>query len=149
VCISWTTKKVNSHIYEPSVEFVASRRTAVVLTSYHLSTLSHLPKICENMCKNQAHTYKSLCRLQASVRDSVAKVTIDKQSISLRPNKLNYLLTMISILENHLSRYTLAQSDVMTYVTAATDADVYVQFRPDADTYIVHGQMHDEVKGFM
>jgi hypothetical protein len=65
----------------------------MVLTSYYLSTLSqHFPKMCENMCNNQAHTYKSLFRLQASGRDSVAKVTVDKQSIGFRLNKLNYLL---------------------------------------------------------
>lgn len=71
------------------VEFGTPRRTPVALTSYDLSTLSqHLPKLCENMCNNQTYACKKLLfRLQASGRGSVAKVTYDKQSISLGLNE--------------------------------------------------------------
>jgi hypothetical protein len=70
-------------------------------------------------------------------KGNVAKLTYDKHSTIFKLSELNYLLTAITILENQLARYYIAQNDVMTYVTTALGSQVYVQPRPGATTYVV------------
>jgi hypothetical protein len=48
----------------------------------------------------------------------VAKVRYDKHSISLKLSELNYLLAKISILDDQLGKYILAQTDVIIQATA-------------------------------
>jgi hypothetical protein len=62
----------------------------------------------------------------------VAKVKYDKHSISLKLNEINYLLAKITILENQLDMYNLAQTDVniSSSLFGASAADVH-QVGPD------------------
>ena len=51
-------------------------------------------------------------------------------------NELNYLLANIALLENQLSRYSIAQNDVISYVTNAIGSELYLQPRHDASSYV-------------
>ena len=64
--------------------------------------------------------------------DIVAKVKYDKHSISLKLNEINYLLAKISILENQLFVYNLAQTDVIISASlfGTSTADIH-QKGPD------------------
>ena len=101
-------------------------------------------------CANQPYVCKELVfQLQTRGKDNIAKVIYDKQSISFKLTKLNYLLSMIAILENQLARYSFGQHDVMTYITNALGSDVFVQPLPDSSTFLLYDQLFDYLKVIM
>lgn len=138
--------------YEACVEFgEARKKKPVVLTTYYLPTLAeHLLKLYGSICVTESYIYKETSfRLQPLGKNSVCKLTYDKKYFNFKLNELNYLLAIITVIENQLPRYSIAKNDVIFYATNVLGSDKYVQIRHEASTFVLYDVLYDELKTIM
>jgi hypothetical protein len=74
-------------------------------------------------------------------------LTVTKQSINLKLEELRYLSNMFHVVQNQLTTFIIALSDVMHYVSIALSSTVYVE--PTAakhPTLINYAQLYEDLK---
>ena len=114
-----------------------------------LSTITHhLPKLCDKR-NQQPYIRRELLFRQRSSGCADVKFSYDKLPITLKRNELNYLLANITVIENHLVRYAIAQPDAISYVIVATGKNAFVKLRPDASGYVIYDVLLDELNGYL
>lgn len=133
----------------PHVEIGSSRQVPIVLTPYLFSILAlHLPKLCQHLCNGLPYKCSELCfRLQITNHGKQAKISLNKRSIGLKCDELNYLLSNMVFLQNQLARYEIALPNVTNYMSNAKSAKTFVQPDNNACPFILYDVLFDELKG--
>jgi len=103
------------------------------------------------MCQNEQYqcTSNKDFRMNTTGSYKVARLTLDKHSLSLKLQELRNLLYKIYTVRNQLLMYTEALSDVLSYVNATMASDNYVEPTPNAHGSVVHCQIFEELKSRM
>jgi hypothetical protein len=82
----------------------------------------NLSRLCEAMCDNDYYICKSedaSFRMNTTSSYGVARVFVNKNSISLKLSELRYLLNIFYIVQNQLTLYSQVMHDVMSYAESA------------------------------
>ena len=122
--------------------------TFLVLNDRHVKALAEiLLRICESMCGGEDYGHSD-CDFRLNITGSwrVARMTVDKQYISLKLVELQHLSRMFYVVQNQLDAYTNAMPDVLSYVTAALSSTAYIEPAPNASKHIVYPQLYEELK---
>ena len=135
--------------YLACVEFGAARQAPEVLTPSFLATLSfHLPKLCKHLCRQKPYRCNKMSfRLQTVTGDvPVARMSMDRRSITLNVGELNYLLLNLPTLVHRLSRYRMAEKDVGEYVqsVAGSTASSFVAPKGTASLFVQYDVLFEE-----
>ena len=71
---------------------------------------------------------------------------LDKQFVRFKFADLRYRMNMLNIVQDHQTKYILAQNDVMAYAVAALGWIEFVEPPPTATNLILYDQLFDELK---
>ena len=135
-----------NHDNLPHVEIGSSKSVSIVLTPYLFSTLAfHLPKLCEHVCKSIPYKYSEM-GFQLRTTGKMVRVKLNKNSIVLHNEELNYLLINMMVLQNHLARYEMCTSDLKEYITQVVNAKTFV-VPHNASPYLLYDVLFDEIRG--
>jgi hypothetical protein len=135
--------------YQPLVELGGAKIKPITLTEHQVNTLAiHLPRLCQELCTDGSfHVKDGEFTLKTTATNRVAKLTVAKQSINLKLEELIYLSNMFHVVQNQLTTFIIALSDVMYYVSIALSSTVYVE--PTAakhPTLINYALLYEELK---
>ena len=99
------------------------------------------------MCRGEHYTCKDdLLHLQSAGTCRTARIYPDKQFVSFKFADLRYMMNMLHIVQDHQTKYILAQNDVMAYAVAALGSIEFVELPPTATNLILYDQLFDELK---
>ena len=134
--------------YQVLVEFGGPRIAPITLTDQHVRILvEHLPRLCEAICRGDHYTCKDdLFLLQSAGTYRAARMYLDKQFVRFKFADLRYMMNMLHIVQDHQTKYILAQNDVMAYAVAALGWIEFVEPPPTATNLILYDQLFDELK---
>jgi regulatory protein YycI of two-component signal transduction system YycFG len=122
------------------VEFGGSK--PLILTQNHVQIMAeNLSRLCEAMCDNDYYICKRedvSFRMNTTGSYRVARMFVDKNSISLKLSELRYLLNMFYIIQNQLTLYLQAMQDVISYAKSALHSITYIEPGPLASKEILY-----------
>ena len=130
----------------PHVELGSSRQDPLVLSTYMFSSLAmHIPKLCEHLCRNKPYKCSEL-GFQLLINNHKARVKLNKKSIDLSLEEVNYLFSNIVFLQNQLARYELSVTGLKDYITSVKGSKTFIEPQPDASPYIMYDVLYDELQ---
>ena len=124
----------------PHDELGSSRQDPIVLSPYMFSSLAmHIPKLCSHLCRNKPYKCSELGFLL--LNNHKARVKINKRSIELPLEEVNYLFSNMVFLQNQLARYELSVTGLKDYVTSVKGSKTFIEPQRDASPYILYGEL--------
>ena len=136
--------------YQPLVEFGCAKLLPMLhMSDYVALMFEYLPTLVEAMCQNEEHRCLSddvAFRINTTGSYRFARVTLDKQNLSIKLHELRNILYIFYMFRNQLLMYTQALSGVQSYLNALMISDNYVEPAPTASSYIIFRQLFEELK---
>ena len=74
-------------------------------------------------------------------------MTVDRQSITLKVQEVNYLLLNMSTLVNQLVRYRMAENEVIEYAQSSAGFTAIVPPRETASLFVQYDVLFEEITG--
>jgi len=118
--------------YQPLAEFGGAKKLPLLLDAQQLQTLAeNIAALCNALSANE-HFSKNDGDLKMNTTGSyrIARVYLGKQSLSFTYEELRNLAYIMYMIQNQLTFYTAAMTDVIAYIDTAHDSVAFVEPPP-------------------
>jgi hypothetical protein len=137
-----------ARFYYTLIEFGGANLLPVIINEQHLTILSeHMPKLCEAVCRGKRYTFRDgvFRMLYRGGDQAVARMLLDKGFVIFKLGKLKYLMNMLHIVQEQVSRYTASSDDVSSYAASAVSYREFVEPNPLSSSDIPYVRLFNEL----
>jgi len=134
--------------YQPLAESGGAKKLPLLLDAQQLQTLAeNMASLCNALSANE-HFSKKDGDLKMNTTGSyrIARVYLGKQYLSFTYKELRNLAYIMYMIQNQLTLYTAAMTDVIAYIDTAHDSVAFVQPLSTANKSINYYQLFEEIK---
>ena len=137
--------------YQPLAEFGGAKKLPLLLDAQQLQTLAeNIASLCNALCANE-HFSKKDGDLKMNTTGSyrIARVYLGKQYLSFTYEELRNLAYNMYAIQNQLTLYTAAMTDVIAYIDTAQDSVAFIEPSSTANKSINYYQLFEETKSVL
>jgi len=137
--------------YQPLAEFGGAKKLPLLLDAQRLQTLAeNIATLCNALSANE-HFSKKDCDFKMNTTDSyrIARVYLGKQYLSFTYEELRNLAYIMYMIQNQLTFYTAAMTDVIAYIDTAQYSVAFVEPSSTANKSINYYLLFEEIKSVL
>jgi len=132
--------------YQPLAEFGGAKKLPLLLNGQQLQTMvENIAALCDPLSTNE-HYKKTDGEFKMNTPDSyrVARVYLGKQFLTFTYEELRNLAYIMYMIQNQMTFYIAAMTDVMAYIDTAHSSSTYEEPSSTADKSINYYQLFEE-----
>ena len=113
-----------ARVYQPLAEFEGAKKLPMLLNAQQLQTMAdNIAALCNALATNEQFSTKDGdFKMNTTGSYRIARVYIDKQFLSFMYEELRNLAYIMYMIENQMTFYTAAVTDVIAYIDTAHDS---------------------------
>jgi hypothetical protein len=129
--------------YQPLAEFGGAKKLPLFLNSQHLQTMTeNMTALCDALSTNERFSKKDGdFQMNTTASYRVARVYLDKHYLSYTYEELRNLTYIMYIIQNQMTYYIAAMTDVMTYIDTAHGSVTFLEPPSTANKSINYYQL--------
>ena len=137
--------------YQPLAEFGGAKKLPLFLNSQQLQTMAdNNAALCNALSTNEHFSTKDGdVQMNTTGSYRIARLYLDKQFLSFTYEELRNLAYMMYMIENQMTFYTAAVTDVIAYIDEAHDSVTFVDPPIIAHKSINYYQLFEEIKSVL
>jgi len=137
--------------YQPLVEFGGAKRSPLLLDNQQLQTMANnISALCAALNKNEHFIKKDGdFRMNTTGSYRVARIYLGKRYMTFSGNELQYLSYIMYMIQNQMTFYTAAMTDVINYIDKSYSSITYIEPASTANKSINYYQLFEEVKAVL
>jgi len=137
--------------YKPLAEFGGAKKLPLLLNAQQLQTLAeNIATLCNALSANEHFSKKDGdFKMNTTGSYRISKVYLGKQYLSFTYEELRNLAYIIYMIQNQLTFYTAAMTDVIAYIDTAHDSFAFVEPPSNANKSINYYQLFEEIKSVL
>jgi len=134
--------------YQPLAEFGGAKKLPLLLNAQQLQTMAdNIAALCNALATNkQFSTKDGDFKMNTTGSYRVARVYIDKQFLSFTYEELRNLAYIMYMIQNQMTFYAAAMTDVIAYIDTAHDSVTFVEPPSTVNKSINYYQLFEEIK---
>jgi len=137
--------------YQPLAEIGDAKKLPLILDAQQLQTMAeNIAALCNALSTNE-HFSKKNGDFKMNTTDSyrIARVYLGKQYFSFTYEELLNLAYITYMIQNQMTFYTAAMTDVIAYINTAHDSVTFVEPPSTANNSINYYQLFEEIKSVL
>jgi len=137
--------------YQPLAEFGGAKKLPLLLNAQQLQTMAdNIAALCNALSPNgQFSTKDGDFKMNTTDSYRIARVYLDKQFLSFTYEELRNLAYIMYMIQNQMTFYTAAMTDVIAYIDTAHDSVTFVEPPSTANKAINYYQLFEEIKSVL
>jgi len=134
--------------YQPLAEFGGAKKLPLFLNAQQLQTMADNIASLYNALSTNEHfsTKDGDFKMNTPGSYRIARVYLDKQFLSFKYEELRNLAYIMYMIQNQMTFYTAAMTDVIAYIDTAHDSVTFVEPPSTANKSINYYQLFEEIK---
>jgi hypothetical protein len=134
--------------YQPLAEFGDAKKLPLLLDAQQLQTMAEkIASIYNALSANEHFSKKDgEFKMNTTGRYRIARVYLGKQYLSFTYEDLRNLAYIMYMIQNQMTFYTAAMTDLMAYINTAHDSVAFVEPPSFANKSINYYQLFEEIK---
>jgi len=137
--------------YQPLAEFGGAKKLPLLLDIQQLQILAeNIATLCNALSTNEHFSKKDgAFKMSTTGSYRIARVYLGKQYLSFTYRELCNLAYIMYMIQNQLTFYTAAMTDVIAHIDAAHDSVTFVEPSSKANKSINYYQLFEEIKSVL
>jgi len=137
--------------YQPLAEFGGAKKLPLLLDAQQLQKLAeNIASLCNALSANEHFSKKDGdFKMNTTGSYRIAIVYLGKQYLSFTYEELRNLAYIMYMIQNHLTFYTAAMTDVIACIDTAHDSVTFVEPSSTANKSINYYQLFEEIKSVL
>jgi len=137
--------------YQPLAEFGGAKELPLLLNAQQLQTMAdNIAALCNALSTNEHFSTKDGdFKMNTTGSYRVAREYLDKQFLSFTYEELRNLAYIMYMIQNQMTFYTAARTDVIAYIDTAHDSVTFVGPPSTGNKSVNYYQLFEEIKSVL
>ena len=133
--------------YQQLAEFGGAKKLPLLLNVQQLQTMAeNIATLCDALGTNEHYMKDGDFRMNTTASYRIAGVYLGKQYLTFTYEELRNLAYVMYMIQNQMTFYIAAMTDVIAYIDTAHSSTTYVEPPSTANTSINYYQLFEELK---